>query len=123
VSTALSGLRRIAQAVRSNRNVGCGSREKVASRNAGDSVTGFREFSNESLVAADPDYLLVSTMAGDPELMKKQVLSSNAFKRLTAVRKDHIVVLDSDEVMRPGPRVVDAIEQMARAFHPDRFRK
>jgi iron complex transport system substrate-binding protein len=94
----------------------------AGARNAGASVTGFKEFSNESLVAADPDYLLVSTMTGDPEYMKKQVLASSALKRLTAARQGRIVVLDSDEVMRPGPRIVDAIEQMARAFHPERFR-
>jgi iron complex transport system substrate-binding protein len=55
--------------------------------------------------------------------VKKQVLASTTLKRLTAARQGRIVVLDSDEVMRPGPRIVDAIEQMARAFHPERFRE
>jgi iron complex transport system substrate-binding protein len=95
----------------------------AGARNAGATVTGFKEFSSESLVAADPDYLLVSTMTGDPEFMKKQILASSALKRLTAAREGRIVVLDSDEVMRPGPRIVEAIEQMARAFHPERFRE
>ncbi len=93
----------------------------AGAHNAGARVKGFKEFSTEALLAADPDYLIVSTMTGTPDLMKQQLLSNAALKRLTAVKAGRVIVLDGDEVMRPGPRVVDAIEAMARAFYPDRF--
>ena len=91
-------------------------------RNAGASVHGFREFSTEALLAADPDYLVVSTMGGTSTLMKQQLLASPGLRRLTAVRRNRVIMLDGDELMRPGPRIVDAIEDMARVFYPDRFR-
>lgn len=91
-------------------------------RNVASSLKGFRPFSTESLLAADPDFLLVSTMDGDPEQMKRDVLSDPALKRLPAAREGRFVVLEANHIMRPGPRIVEAVEAMARAFYPDRFR-
>ena len=92
----------------------------AGARNAGSRVKGFKEFSLESLVAADPDFLLVATMAGDPNVMKRQVLSHPVLKRLTAVRRGRLVVIEEDEIMRAGPRIVNAVAAMAKAFYPDR---
>ena len=92
----------------------------AGARNAGSRVKGFREFSLESLVAADPDFLLVATMTGDPDMMKRQVLSHPVLKRLTAVRRGRLVVIEEDEIMRAGPRIVNAVAAMAKAFYPDR---
>jgi hypothetical protein len=39
---------------------------------------------------------------------------------LQAVEHGNIVVV-SDAINRPAPRMVDAIEQLARALHPDAF--
>lgn len=93
----------------------------AGARNAGSRVKGFKEFSNEWLLAADPDFLLVATMGSDPGAMKRQVLSNPVLKCLTAAREGRLVVLNDDEIMRPGPRIVNGIEAMARAFYPDRF--
>ena len=93
----------------------------AGARNAGSRVTGFKEFSTEWLIAADPDFLLVATMGGDSGAMKRQVLSNPVLKRLTAAREGRILVLNDDEIMRPGPRLVNGIAAMARAFYPDRF--
>ena len=32
-----------------------------------------------------------------------------------------LVVLEADPIMRPGPRIVQGVEAMARAFYPERF--
>jgi len=93
----------------------------AGARNLGASVQDFREFSLEKLVAADPDFLLVTTMRGTPDQMKRDVLASPALSRLTAVRQRRLLLLNADEIDRPGPRLVNAIETMARGFHPGRF--
>ena len=82
---------------------------------------GFTPFSTELLMAADPNYLLLSTMEGNPDQMKREVLADPAMKRMSAAREGRLVVLDANQIMRPGPRIVDAIEAMARAFYPERF--
>ena len=89
--------------------------------NVGRSVDGFREFSNESLLAANPDFLLASTMEGAAMRMKRDIESNPVLNQLRAVRAGRVIVLDGDEVMRPGPRVVNAVEAMARGFYPEQF--
>lgn len=90
-------------------------------RNIAADLRGFAAYSTESLVAKNPDFLLLSTMDGDRERMKRDVLASSPLRQLSAVKSGHMVVLDSDPLMRAGPRIVDAVEQMARAFYPTRF--
>jgi len=90
-------------------------------RNVAGETKGFRAFSTESLLAADPDFLLLSTMEGDPDRMKREVVASPALRRLSAVRGDGIVLLEADPIMRAGPRIVEAVEAMAEAFYPERF--
>jgi len=93
----------------------------AGARNIAATEVGFVPYSMEMLLAADPDFLLLSTMEGDPERMKREVLAKSAFRRLAAARNGRLVVLEADPIMRPGPRIVDAVEAMAKAFYPERF--
>ena len=41
---------------------------------------------------------------------------------MTAVEDDRVVVVTEDLVItRPGPRIIDGLEALARAIHPDAF--
>jgi iron complex transport system substrate-binding protein len=41
---------------------------------------------------------------------------------MSAVQSGQVVVMLEDPVItRPGPRIVDGLEALARAIHPDRF--
>jgi iron complex transport system substrate-binding protein len=41
---------------------------------------------------------------------------------MTAVRESHVViVLDDLVITRPGPRIVDGLEALAKAIHPELF--
>jgi len=93
----------------------------AGARNAAANLKGFRPFSTESLLAADPTFLLLSTMQGDPYQMKRDILTDPVLKRLTAVQDGRAIVLEANHIMRPGPRIVEAVEAMARAFYPERF--
>jgi iron complex transport system substrate-binding protein len=90
-------------------------------RNIAAEKRGFTAFSTETLMAADPDYLLLSTMEGDPDRMKREVVGSPALRGLSAVREGRLVVLEADPIMRPGPRIIDAVEAMTEAFYGGRF--
>ena len=41
--------------------------------------------------------------------------------QLAAVTRGRVLWLDPDLAMRAGPRLVDGLEAVARALHPDRF--
>jgi len=84
-------------------------------------VKGFAAYSTETLIAEEPNYLLLSTMNGDRARMKTEVVGNPVLRQLSAVKQGHMLVLESDPLMRAGPRIVEAVEAMARAFYPGRF--
>jgi iron complex transport system substrate-binding protein len=43
------------------------------------------------------------------------------FDRLRSVREGKVVMVDELKVSRPGPRSVDAVEELARAIYPELF--
>ena len=90
-------------------------------RNVAADVRGFKAYSMESLVAKDSDFLLLSTMEGDTERMKREVMEHPALRQLTAVKEGRVLLLEADPLMRAGPRIVEAVEAMAQAFYPERF--
>ena len=81
----------------------------------------------ESLVAADPELILLGGASYDPTLADPEaalaaVAARPGWGELTAVVEGAVVpYLDDIVTTRPGPRVVDGLEALARAIHPDRF--
>jgi iron complex transport system substrate-binding protein len=45
-----------------------------------------------------------------------------ALRNSPAVQTGRVYVIDGDLLTRPGPRLVDGLEQIARALHPEAFR-
>jgi iron complex transport system substrate-binding protein len=44
------------------------------------------------------------------------------WKEISAVRSGRIYVIDSDLILRPSPRIVAGLEEMAKAIHPEAFK-
>ena len=94
-----------------------------------DPVTGDAEgvMEAEELVAADPQLILLGTASYDPTIATPQaalevVRARPGWGELTAVRDGNVVpYLDDIVTTRPGPRIVEGLEALARAIHPDRF--
>jgi len=45
-----------------------------------------------------------------------------ALKNSPAVINNRVYKINDDHLSRPGPRLVDGLEEMARALHPEGFR-
>lgn len=94
-----------------------------------DPVTGDAEgvMEAEELVAADPELILLGTASydptvGTPEAALEVLRARPGWGELTAVREGNVIPYLEDIVTtRPGPRIVDGLEALARAIHPDRF--
>lgn len=73
----------------------------------------------EEALRQNPDYLI---LAHSPALERRlaTLRTDPVWSTLRALRENHVVLLD-EAVLRPGPRIVDAIEQLARALHPEAF--
>jgi len=80
-----------------------------------DANDDFPQWSVEELLRDDPDVYLVSSESGSSV---KAVKGRDGFGALTAVKQDRVVLIDSDLISRPGPRVVEGLEALAEALHP-----
>ena len=94
--------------------------------NAFGSVDEWGIISLEEFIVADPDYILVSSGTGMTEeeghdVIKDYFMSEPRMQGLKSVRDGHIYVIDTDVISRGGPRIVDALEEVATILHPDLF--
>lgn len=69
-------------------------------------------FSEESLLAANPQAYIVQQGAMNPA--PQDVASRPHFAGLEAVKRGNILLVDEAAFARPGPRAIDATEQLAR---------
>jgi iron complex transport system substrate-binding protein len=90
-------------------------------RNLAEKALGrYPRFSMEEVLAQDPEVILLASMKSqDP--MTEQRQWWGRWKTISAVKHGRIYVLDSDLIHRPSPRIVDGLEQVARAIHPEVF--
>jgi iron complex transport system substrate-binding protein len=76
----------------------------------------------EDLVAADPELILLGDASYDPTITAESVAARPGWETMTAVADGRVVPVAEDIVItRPGPRIVDGLEALARAIHPDAF--
>ena len=76
----------------------------------------------EDLISADPELILLGDAAYDPTITPATVAARSGWSAMTAVKDGHVAVMTDDVVItRPGPRIVDGLEALARAIHPERF--
>ena len=79
----------------------------------------------EDLVAANPELILVASATYDPSLVDPEAALATLGARpgwaeLAAVEAGAVVpYLDDVITSRPGPRIVDGLEALAHAIHPD----
>ena len=75
----------------------------------------------EEVVHLQPDVLVFASAHGAETHREIDELRDRpGWKNLTAMQRDSVVVV-SDAINRPAPRLVDAIERLARALHPEAF--
>ena len=75
-----------------------------------DVETAFPKLSKERAVALDPDVIILSQSEDNQE-------TNDAFRASPAVKDGRVFSINADILSRPGPRLVDAMEQMAEKIH------
>jgi iron complex transport system substrate-binding protein len=75
----------------------------------------------EEIVRLQPEFLIfASAHAGDVRQQIEELRTRPGWRDLQAVRAGKIVVI-SDAINRPAPRLIGAIEELASALHPEHF--
>jgi iron complex transport system substrate-binding protein len=86
----------------------------------GDAVT--TAITLEDLVTADPQVILLGDAAYDRTITADAVAARQGWDEMTAVVDGRVIPLPEDILItRPGPRIVDGLEALARAIHPEAF--
>ena len=80
----------------------------------------YPQVSLEQLVATNPMFIVLGdSMWG---VTVESVQARPGWEGLDAVENDRIFAFDDNLVSRPGPRLVDGLEELAKLLHPDLFK-
>lgn len=77
------------------------------------------QISLEELLVQDPDLILLGDAAYG--VTAEQVATRSGWQTLSAVQNYAIHPFNDDTASRPGPRMVDALEELAKLLHPELY--
>ena len=94
----------------------------ASGENIAGGAVGWVQFSLEQIVSSDPEVIIIQTMTGGiPTVSKEELETSPAWGEMTAVKQGKICFINGDLVSRPGPRIVQGLEELAKIIHPELF--
>ncbi|GEL04793.1 ABC transporter substrate-binding protein [Rummeliibacillus stabekisii] len=89
-------------------------------KNVADDQSGWFKIDPEEIIKRDPDVYLI-TYNYVPNIVEK-VKKRQGFKDLKAIKNDRVVQVDPDKTSRPGPRLAEGLEEVAKAVYPEAFK-
>lgn len=95
---------------------------RLKARNIAQGAAGaFPQLSAEAIIAADPEVIVLTDAkypGGSPDEVKKR----SGWSAISAIKSNRLYAIEGDLVSRPGPRIVEGFQQIAKALYPDLFR-
>lgn len=79
----------------------------------------YPQLTQEAIIAANPNIIVLADE--DFGVTVDSVKARPGWGAIKAVEEDRIYGVNADIISRPGPRIVDALEQLARSFYPNAF--
>ncbi|MEM2896093.1 MAG: cobalamin-binding protein [Candidatus Bathyarchaeia archaeon] len=85
-----------------------------------DAPTPYPLISPEAVIQRDPEIIVIPLgyMGG---AAKSEIKARPGWNSIEAVKNDRIHEIDESLVYRPGPRIVDGLEELAKIIHPELF--
>jgi iron complex transport system substrate-binding protein len=93
--------------------------ERAGGYNIASDLEEYPQMSLEQVVAADPAFIIL----GDARygITPESIAQRPGWENLSAVKNGNVLPFNDDLVSRPGPRLVDALEELARLLRPGLF--
>lgn len=76
------------------------------------------KYSDESALASQPEAII---MASFDSMNKDSMKIADSLKNSPAAKSGRVYGINGDYLSRPGPRLINGLEEMARKLHPDAF--
>ncbi len=96
--------------------------ELAGGRNIIQDTEGFPTLSLEALIEANPQVIITSAMGEGTNLPFQFASTEPRLASIDARINNCVYEINSDLIDRPGPRIVDALEQFAEFIHPELFK-
>jgi iron complex transport system substrate-binding protein len=93
--------------------------DRAGGYNIASELEGYPQMSLEQVVAADPAFIIL----GDARygVTPETIAQRAGWADLSAVKNEKVLPFNDDLVSRPGPRLVDALEELAKLMRPELF--
>jgi iron complex transport system substrate-binding protein len=88
--------------------------------NAAEEQEGWVQMNEEAVIALNPE-VIVTTYGYYTENAKELVLSREGWGDVPAIKNENVYDVHSDLVTRTGPRLVQGVEELAKAVYPELF--
>ncbi|MEY9976949.1 ABC transporter substrate-binding protein [Lysinibacillus sp. RC79] len=83
-------------------------------------LKSWAKVSEEDIIAKNPDVIL--TTVNYVENPTAEILSRDGWNSITAIQNKAVYFIDTDISNRPGPRIGEAVELIAKAVYPELFK-
>lgn len=94
--------------------------ERAGGFNIASEIEGYPQLSLEQVVAADPNFIIL----GDAKwgTTPESIAQRAGWANLSAVTSGQVIPFNDDLVSRPGPRLVEGLEELAKLLRPELFK-
>jgi iron complex transport system substrate-binding protein len=83
---------------------------------------GWVKIDQEAMIKRNPD-VIVTTYGYYVKNPAEQVINQKGWENVNAIKNKQVIDVNSDLVNRPGPRIVEGVEALAKAVYPEVFSK
>ncbi|MDQ0338343.1 iron complex transport system substrate-binding protein [Caldalkalibacillus uzonensis] len=83
-------------------------------------VEGWAAITEEEIVQLEPE-VIITTYGYYVDNPVEEVLSRDGWSQVPAVQHEQVFDVDNDTVTRPGPRIMDGVETLAKLIYPEIF--
>lgn len=91
--------------------------KKAGATNAVESGGTYPTLGIERVLTIDPDVVINAAM-GEKNSAERMGKDAPGWGRVRAVREGRLVSIDDEAILRPGPRIAEGLEMLAKAIHP-----
>lgn len=81
---------------------------------------GWPKMNEEAIIAMNPDVIIVNY--NYVENAADHVMARTGWQDINAVKEKRVVEVDEDLLSRSGPRLIEGVEELAKAVYPDVFK-
>ncbi len=88
----------------------------ASGKNIAGGLEGWPQVTAEQVIQWQPD-VIISLYADEESILKRK-----GWEQIPAIKNKRVVKVDINLVVRPGPRIFDGYEEVAKALYPDRVK-